>query len=255
MIARAALVAVGAAVSVSAITGFASSAATTGDCGRVASFEVADLSGGGCGFARRLALKWVRACSARSSCRVMGASCRSDAVRPQIDCLYDRGAVVITWPWLAGPLIRAPTLERPATIAAGKRVRVYCDRRSRHWSLVSQIFGVTNTPLSYLGGLAAVGRAEMVLAPRICFTLFRARPHLHESTRVVADGLLALGHEAMHLRGIANERAADCGALRVLPKLATYFGYRPHSEALRQLIQAAAKAHRYAPPPYPGPCP
>lgn len=66
--------------------------------------------------------------------------------------------------------------------------------------------------------------------------------------------LLTTVHEAMHVRGLVDERATDCAALTALPGVLRRFYPRVPLWHRQYTVKAARTLHANSPPPYAGAC-
>jgi hypothetical protein len=90
--------------------------------------------------------------------------------------------------------------SREAARVAGHPAQVRCDTSGRYVGYVRDADG-----LAYVGGRRAY------LTPGICDTLYQlAFKHRVQSFPRTARALAVLGHEAQHLRGVADEGLANC---------------------------------------------
>ena len=113
----------------------------------------------------------------------------------------------------AAPASGVTTVAGTAAALAGTAVTVECvDLTTRGW-----------------WGAAELGGSRIQLDHGVCASL-AAAPRLHdEAGRGPSSGasVLTLAHEVGHIRGIANERRADCFAKRSLRRVALALGYQP----------------------------
>lgn len=133
-------------------------------------------------------------------------------------------------------------LEPVASWLAGKPVAVYCG-------------GVyVGNGVEADGSVPAVGADSMNVTVAICRHLegwFHGRTPLAGD---FADGLLTIAHEAMHLRGIANEHDADCAALPKIPTMLRVFFHMRNVFRRTELAQDAQVLHDAMPPAYSAAC-
>lgn len=116
-----------------------------------------------------------------------------------------------------------PTLNDVASAIAGHPVSVTCATGAHEWAS----FEDTAKYTFETDGFTYIGRTPSViyLAPRICDTL---EADLHgNDAGPYWNGLAikVLLHESSHQAGLADEAAAECNALALLPKYAPRFGY------------------------------
>ena len=131
----------------------------------------------------------------------------------------------------------APALEPAASWAAGKPIKVICA------PLVAD---------SHENG-SAVPRSSYITVDGqyLCPALLRRLAGRTADVGWLDDAMFALAHEAEHARGFADETAADCAALKVLPVMASrFFGYRLRSRELHDLMAVAWDSHNSGPPEY-----
>ena len=96
---------------------------------------------------------------------------------------------------------------------AGKDAQLICRDRSE-WPDAEAMKHGGNIVYAY----AWVGVGPIVLGPDACVDL----QHLYAGDRSIneARALLALIHEAMHVKGVSDESAAECAAIQLYPKYA-----------------------------------
>jgi hypothetical protein len=135
--------------------------------------------------------------------------------------------------------VRAPALEPPASWAAGKPVAVYCGP-------LREVSGTVDT----------IGGQEIRLSTRACgFLRQRLAGRLRltdiydwqERGDELVWHMLALAHEAAHLRGIQNECETDRAALRGMAS--RFFGFKTWTSR-HILMDFAWAAHERKPPVY-----
>lgn len=109
-----------------------------------------------------------------------------------------------------------PRLDSIASSMAGKSVGVHCETDNETWD--SMVQGVTLGARrgSSVGGYAYPGTTVLYLSPQKCIALRQSfnAGYLHAGLLPLSDGLMALLHEAEHLRGTVDEGETDCAALR-----------------------------------------
>lgn len=145
----------------------------------------------------------------------------------------------------------ATSLEPAASFVAGKPVAVYCAASAP--AFADAVIAL-NAPLAELGAFASVGGESAYLAPRACGPLTAVLHRRPAEPFDVADAMLALVHEATHLRGSADESETDCAALRLLPAVASrFFGFKTW-RSRHDLMADAWNAHNAKPRAYTTAC-
>lgn len=105
-------------------------------------------------------------------------------------------------------------LSREASLVAGHPARVACDTSGRYVGFVHDS-----------DGLAFVGGARAYLTPGICDTLYQlAFKRRVQSFPRTARALAVLGHEAWHLRGVADEGRASCYGFQSGVRIGVHLG-------------------------------
>lgn len=139
--------------------------------------------------------------------------------------------------------------SRIASLLAGKPVRVHCEGRLR-WAMARWDHGqLTAGEL----GFAEVGGKDAYLSPATCRELDRliGKPQLPRGRAQLAaeQALLVLAHETMHLRGEANESAANCEAGQAALLEARAFGFAPaDATALAAFIRSDLEQNSFDQP-------
>lgn len=134
----------------------------------------------------------------------------------------------------------APRLEPAASFVAGKHVAVYC--------------GDTST----LSDDEPMGMADVAGSRIFLHDSFVCVPLLYLRVKAADIGpedfgraLHTLVHESLHVRGVTDESATDCAALRQDASAGIlFFGLRGRRLFLRDMMRAAWQAHRETPPQY-----
>ena len=93
--------------------------------------------------------------------------------------------------------------SREAGRIAGKRVTIRCDESGEFVGAVQ-----------HADGIAVVGGDVSYLTPERCYDLYRLAFEGEIRSSRTARALAVLAHEAWHLRGVADEGATECNALR-----------------------------------------
>jgi len=123
-------------------------------------------------------------------------------------------------------------LSPRASAIVGKPVRVFCTADSGLWA----DFAIGGGGYAGTRGRAYFDRGEMYLAPWECQPLERWVRGKPVPLRDFTDGLHTLIHESIHLRGIDDEDAAECGSVREAAKWArALFGVK-RAATLRQVV-------------------
>ena len=123
-------------------------------------------------------------------------------------------------------------LSPRASAIVGQPVRVYCTADRYLWA----DFAINGGGYAGTRGRAFFDRGETYLAPWVCQPLERWVRGKTVPLRDFAEGLHALIHESLHLRGIDAEDAAECGAEREAGRWArTLFGVK-RTATLRQVV-------------------
>ena len=126
-------------------------------------------------------------------------------------------------------------LSPRASMIVGKPVRVYCTSDRELWADTA-IREIRGGGQAGARGFASVARGEAYLAPWVCQSLERWVRGKPVPLADFAEGLHTLIHESLHLRGIDDETAAECGSVREAAKWArTLFGVK-RPATLRQVV-------------------
>lgn len=166
---------------------------------------------------------------------------------------YNRGvlALVSVVASVAAAFTAAPQLAQRMQPIAGKEIAVYCASSSEVWRVYLAAMHAVPDAAALT---PAVGGTETFLSERTCDTLERRVAGRSMSLRRLGVDLFTLAHEVEHLRGVADEHAADCAALQDMPGVARAFGIRDATKIAR-LLRFLRLYHALSPPPYGGPCP
>ena len=123
-------------------------------------------------------------------------------------------------------------LSPRASMIVGKPVRVYCTGDRELWADTTIEKGWD----AGTEGFASFDRGEAYLAPWVCQPLER---WVRGKTMPLSDLAVAIHvliHESIHLRGIHDETAAECGSVREAAKWArALFGVK-RAATLRQVV-------------------
>jgi hypothetical protein len=118
-----------------------------------------------------------------------------------------------------------PTLDAAASEVAGRPVTVRCENSQTEWT--ATVAAIPGSPPRAGGYVHGVDSSVAYLAPSECLPLHHALSTGYKRAGIypLTSALLTLAHEAVHLRGIADEGVAECTALPLVPELAVkYFG-------------------------------
>lgn len=138
----------------------------------------------------------------------------------------------------------APRLATPASFVAGKTVSVECAASDAAWARYLASVGYDGVA----NGLTVFGTAETKFSPIVCSSLRRKLAGKVVPNNLFAPSLLALVHEAVHLRGVLGEGETDCAAVREMPRVAVrYFGVKAGKQL--RAVMATAWAYRKQQPP------
>lgn len=138
-----------------------------------------------------------------------------------------------------GSFREATALEPAASYVAGKPVKVWC--------------GVTRIGDVYEGGYTdSVGGNNIFLSPTLyCAPLEKLLSHRFVMSRDAGPAVLALVHEGIHARGVADESVTDCAALKATAQVGIlFFGLRGRRRYLRDMMAEAWAQHRARPAAY-----
>lgn len=123
-------------------------------------------------------------------------------------------------------------LSPRASAIVGQPVRVYCTGDRELWA----DFAISEKGNAGTRGVAFSARAEAYLAPWVCQPLERWLRGKTVPLGDVSAGIHVLIHESIHLRGIHDETAAECGTVREARRWAReLFGVK-RPVTLRQVV-------------------
>lgn len=134
----------------------------------------------------------------------------------------------------------SPRLSVRASNISGVPAKVYCANTAAEWIAFSESYGFP----SDVAGLTFIGSSTTYLPLDGCLPL-------EQWLRGRNPGWFALGraassfvHESVHLRGVRDEREAECTAYRELPRwLRSHFGIK-RPKVLKAVMLAATSWHR-----------
>jgi hypothetical protein len=129
-------------------------------------------------------------------------------------------------------------LDPVASYIAGRPATVWCADSQAAFEAAEP----RNIP-SQATGFAHPTTAEAFLRPETCATLERwlHAPQRWKPSSIFADSLPVLVHESVHTRGVTDEHATECETLRRTAEVAIrWFGFRPHTQRIRQLLYLAS---------------
>lgn len=145
----------------------------------------------------------------------------------------------------------APAVSAKASLTAGKPVTVWCATSDSAWNQwVQNVYTTFDWPLPdyKLAGLTLhAGDSDTFL--QSCTVLKAELNHRKVSLKTFGIRLLMLTHETQHMKGIVDESAADCAALKLLPSILGAWGVRPGADR-RTVMRSAWAYHNAAPPQY-----
>lgn len=135
---------------------------------------------------------------------------------------------------------------RARALSGNEATVVYCARTYSDWrAKVEEWFGPEVG--SGARGLTVYSENAAYIEPASCVSLESWLRGKKVSIWSVGQGSLTLAHEANHLRGIVDERTAECSALRDLPAtLRRHFGVKA-TKTLREMIAGAKSLNRRSP--------
>jgi hypothetical protein len=114
-----------------------------------------------------------------------------------------------------------PTLNAVSTEVAGKPVRVHCETSEVQWIGWQLQFG------RVLSGFTFFDQPVTYIAPNFCHTLHWSLTYGYREVGLVwlTGAVSVLVHEAVHQRGIRDERVTECTAQPlIVPMMQKYFG-------------------------------
>lgn len=160
-------------------------------------------------------------------------------------------AVLIALAIVPSGFTTEPTISARAAWVAQKPVTIYCASTRQAWRdfLVAE-----NEPPDSLdahGLTTTVGGSDAYIDADGCTTL-RARIKGRVVSLTVLGAVLdVVAHEAIHMRGTADEGQTECAAINVLPAfVAAKWGFKKNSPAYRQVMAGARSYHSRLAPQY-----
>lgn len=114
-----------------------------------------------------------------------------------------------------------PLLDQISTEVAGKPLTVWCETNELDWGAYELRVGAV------LYGFTYLSQPVTYLSPATCNTLHFAITYGYKEVGIIylANAVTTLVHEAVHQRGISDERVAECTALPlVMPVMEKYLG-------------------------------
>lgn len=146
----------------------------------------------------------------------------------------------------------AKVLEPAASYVAGKPVHVYCARTDLDLrEYTQQMYG--GNP-GYEVGLALPGQNAALLGQSQCYPLIDQLHKRKDDRYDLAESILTLVHESVHLRGVTDEGQTECSAMHEMPRVAVKFFHVKPGKQLRALMSDAWSAHRAKPAVYQSVC-
>lgn len=136
--------------------------------------------------------------------------------------------------------------QRAKALSGNEAAVIYCARTYSAWrAKIAEWFGPEVG--SGARGLTVYSENAAYIEPASCASLEGWLRGKSVSTWSVGQGVLTLAHEANHLRGIVDERTAECSALRALPTtLRQHFGVKK-VKTLREMLAGAKSLNRRSP--------
>lgn len=138
---------------------------------------------------------------------------------------------------------RVRALEPAATYVARKPVRAWCTKTYLGWdAYMHRVMGDSPVP----NGLATAGADDLYVAPLECDNLLFATRTASVAAILpaLAGPIETLTHEAIHLRGEADEAVTDCAAMRTMGAVAVRYFHVTRGAELKKLMTAAWAYHR-----------
>lgn len=114
-----------------------------------------------------------------------------------------------------------PLLNQISSEVAGKPITVWCETSELDWGAYELRVGAA------LYGFTFLNQPVTYLSPATCNTLHFALTYGYKEVGIIylANAVTTLVHEAVHQRGITDERVTECTALPlVMPTMEKYFG-------------------------------
>lgn len=146
----------------------------------------------------------------------------------------------------------AKALEPAASYVAGKHVVIGCaatDLTLREYA--QSLYG---GDLGYETGMALTPDGAALLGQSVCYPLMAQLSKRHNGGPLLAESLLTLVHEAVHLRGVTDEGQTECTAIHTMPRVAVKFFHVKAGKQLRALMSDAWAAHSGEPAAYTAVC-
>lgn len=135
---------------------------------------------------------------------------------------------------------------RARALSGNDTAAVYCARTYSDWRAKVAEWFDPNVG-SGARGLTVYSENSAYIEPASCAALEAWLRGKSVSLWSVGQGALTLAHEANHLRGIVDERTAECYALRDLPTtLRRHFGVKT-TKTLREMLAGAKSLNRRSP--------
>jgi hypothetical protein len=145
--------------------------------------------------------------------------------RPSVDCLGGIAIAAVKIPAKSFS-VDAKISQRVAFIAK-KHVEVHCSVTNEAWDeFENSNFAIGSPP----SGATLVGSADAYLPKFYCDPLRKGL-----KAHGFASAVLALTHEAEHMRGLADENAAECAAWKAFPSVVRQWG-KPSKKLMKQLM-------------------
>jgi hypothetical protein len=144
-----------------------------------------------------------------------------------------------------------PVISARAAYVAQKPVNVYCATTTSAWQdfLVAE-----NEPADSLdahGLTTTVGGTDAYIDAEGCATLHRRLRGLTVSLPILGAVLDVVTHEAIHMRGTADEGQTECASIQALSAFVVHsWGFKKNSPAFRQVMNGAWSYHRRLAPQY-----
>lgn len=166
-------------------------------------------------------------------------------------CLSTVALVVVAAAQAQAPLAgfrESPRLEAPASFVAGRPVEVWCALDGPSWrsAIGSESEGTA--------GYSIPAEGVMYLQSGSCLALEQWGA-AGVASAFFARGLLVLVHEAEHLAGHLDEAETECLALHRVAEVAIrFFGFKPYTGRLREVIRWVYAWHTGTPDIYRAVC-
>lgn len=156
--------------------------------------------------------------------------------RPSYTCVGGKAVAVVHT--AAGDFDPNPGLSARVSKLAGKHVTVECSPSDSAWQHFFR--DENNLAGEAPGGVTLVGSSTAYLPKWECYSLLHVRS---VSTVYLAQSILGIAHEVEHMRGVADERKAECAALATVPHVLKQWGVTDDA-TVTKLEATAAKRHR-----------